>query len=301
MKKEHDELAAQKREINYNKDWHKKGFELLKNYEISNFNKVMDVGAGKGEFLFLLKKTNENLDLFGVDYSETNIDELKRSGFEAIKIDFDNFNVNDYKNFFNQFDLVVSFEVIEHIFDTDKYLEFCNKVLKDDGLFIISTPNTGSLQYKLFYLLRGYPYGENHHVRFFTKKKLQQYLFFNGFDILKFNNYFSFSSEVIKRGFGVSSDIFAKMISFILFSPLYILNRLKICNFSCCTNFVLIVKKSKHKTLGLEFVNFDKNFNSLDENSKNNWTKRIIKYYKNDKLGEHITFKKNIENIINKN
>ncbi|MBE9573237.1 MAG: methyltransferase domain-containing protein [Proteobacteria bacterium] len=39
------------------------------------------------------------------------------------------------------FDRVVSFEVLEHIPDYEKYLSECYRVLRTDGLFIVSTPN----------------------------------------------------------------------------------------------------------------------------------------------------------------
>lgn len=39
------------------------------------------------------------------------------------------------------FDLVVAFEVIEHLTDFRRFLEECERVLTPDGLFIVSTPN----------------------------------------------------------------------------------------------------------------------------------------------------------------
>jgi ubiquinone/menaquinone biosynthesis C-methylase UbiE len=39
------------------------------------------------------------------------------------------------------FDAVVSFEVIEHVLDYHKYLSEVFRVLKRDGIFILSTPN----------------------------------------------------------------------------------------------------------------------------------------------------------------
>jgi SAM-dependent methyltransferase len=44
-----------------------------------------------------------------------------------------------FKN--NTFDQVVSFEVLEHVTDYRQYLNECHRVLKPDGLFVVSTPN----------------------------------------------------------------------------------------------------------------------------------------------------------------
>ena len=52
---------------------------------------------------------------------------------------FKNIFVNLLKN--KEFDVIVSFEVIEHIADHSQYLKEIRRVLKDDGILIISTPN----------------------------------------------------------------------------------------------------------------------------------------------------------------
>lgn len=41
---------------------------------------------------------------------------------------------------FGKFDVVVSFETIEHLERPEKFLEEVSRILKDDGLLIISTP-----------------------------------------------------------------------------------------------------------------------------------------------------------------
>lgn len=41
----------------------------------------------------------------------------------------------------NTFDQVVSFEVLEHVTDYRQYLSECHRVLKPEGLFVVSTPN----------------------------------------------------------------------------------------------------------------------------------------------------------------
>lgn len=43
--------------------------------------------------------------------------------------------------FNKQFDTVISFEVIEHVSSPDKFLQKVYKLLKPDGIAIISTPN----------------------------------------------------------------------------------------------------------------------------------------------------------------
>jgi SAM-dependent methyltransferase len=57
------------------------------------------------------------------------------------------------------FDLVVSFQVIEHIWDETRYLDEVRRVLTPDGLFVVSTPN------KALRLLPFQPPFNPYHVR----------------------------------------------------------------------------------------------------------------------------------------
>jgi len=66
------------------------------------------------------------------------------------------------------FDVVVSFEVIEHLHDQQPYLREISRVLRPNGLFIVSTPN------KYFYG----PNGSNNpfHTREFTPDEFEALL-----------------------------------------------------------------------------------------------------------------------------
>ena len=62
-------------------------------------------------------------------------------------------------------DAVISFETIEHIPDYEKFLEDVKRVLKDDGLFIVSTPND-----------KEFPEGADFHVHEFKQSELEDLL-----------------------------------------------------------------------------------------------------------------------------
>ena len=69
MKKEHDQIASNKRKENYSKVWFLKALELLKKKRII-FKDVIDVGSGKGEFLEILKDNFNISRAAGIDYTE---------------------------------------------------------------------------------------------------------------------------------------------------------------------------------------------------------------------------------------
>lgn len=298
MKKSHDEMVAKSRTINYEKIWFKKAIKLLdkNNTPVKN---VIDVGAGKGEMLNILDNKYNLSSVTAVDYSEENIKTLQNQKIHTINIDLENINNGNYINLKDKFDLVVCLETIEHIFNTDELLNFINYILKDNGHLIISTPNTGSIMYKLFYMLRGYPFGENHHLRFFTKNKLTQYSFFNGFKIICWDNYSSINTDIIMRGLGIKNKFLIMIIAYILFTPQYLLNKLNISNFLTSSGLVMIAKKNNNKPLSLQIDKFKYTFNKLSRSEKNEWLQQIRIFYKKNKLNEYVTFRKHISELIN--
>jgi O-antigen biosynthesis protein len=72
-----------------------------------------------------------------------------------------------------QFDVVVSFETIEHLPDVDRYLEEIRRVLKPNGIFLVSTPDR-RLASVLFPFL-GRPQNK-FHIREFTQQELLELL-----------------------------------------------------------------------------------------------------------------------------
>jgi 2-polyprenyl-3-methyl-5-hydroxy-6-metoxy-1,4-benzoquinol methylase len=105
---------------------------------------ILDIGCGDGLFLEALyakipESNRKKLKLFGVDYSHY---KLKKAKKLKQPFTFDWCNLEEripHKD--GQFDVVHSGEVIEHIYNPDFMLEECRRVLKKDGLLIISTPN----------------------------------------------------------------------------------------------------------------------------------------------------------------
>ena len=116
-KKDHDEMAAKYRPVSYHKGRYVHGLRILRSLNMKNFS-MLDLGCGNGEFSEMVRK-NFKADVSCVDYSETHLSIVKNLGFKTIKCDFDcNEDVERInKTLRNSFDVIVSFDVIEHIFD----------------------------------------------------------------------------------------------------------------------------------------------------------------------------------------
>lgn len=99
---------------------------------------VLDLGCGEGYGVHLLAQHAEKV--VGVDMDKVSIehaiDKYGRNNTEFILTDITKL---PYANAI--FDIVISFETIEHIDTHEKMMEEVKRVLKPDGVFIISTPD----------------------------------------------------------------------------------------------------------------------------------------------------------------
>lgn len=86
----------------------------------------------------------------------------------------------------DMYDSIFALEVIEHMIDTDLFLERCRTYLKPGGRLYLSTPNIACLRNRMRLLAGKYPCSmeyrnEIHHVRMYTVPTLLSHLQENGF------------------------------------------------------------------------------------------------------------------------
>jgi len=101
-------------------------------------NKILDIGCGTGYFLDEAKK--RGWDVFGTEYSSESITNCRNRG---IVIHEGQLQIDNYRN--EEFDVITSFEVIEHINDPKEELGKIHRLLRVKGLLYITTPNFSSL------------------------------------------------------------------------------------------------------------------------------------------------------------
>jgi 2-polyprenyl-6-hydroxyphenyl methylase/3-demethylubiquinone-9 3-methyltransferase len=151
---------------------------------------VMDAGCGNGSFLSLFQ--DRNWQLHGSDLSPTGI-EIARKTFPNI-----NFFLADGQTLYAEFlktvgpvDVVLSTEVIEHIYDPRGFLRNCYELLKPGGIIILTTPYHGYLKNLLLAVTgkmdRHFTVLWDHgHIKFWSRKTLTQALQETGFTNIEF-------------------------------------------------------------------------------------------------------------------
>lgn len=118
--------------------------QLLKHIPDIRQRKVLDIGAGRGNFLLFLKK--EGVDAHGVELNHAYIEQaLSAAAKQQIDIDLRQGAAEDLPYDDNEFGFVNLSEVIEHVNEPEKVLTEVHRVLKDDGFVYISMPSRFSV------------------------------------------------------------------------------------------------------------------------------------------------------------
>jgi 2-polyprenyl-3-methyl-5-hydroxy-6-metoxy-1,4-benzoquinol methylase len=143
---------------------------------IGRGKKVLDVGCLGGKLSRLIM--DQNNDVWGVDVNPAAASLAERRGIR-VKIA----NIEDGLPFEDEsFDVVNAGEVVEHLYDTKLFFDEAHRVLKENGILVLTTANLNSLENRLRVVTGGYlaqvgAYPEDHfgrHVRVFNLAKIRE-------------------------------------------------------------------------------------------------------------------------------
>jgi len=148
------------------------------------------MGCGNGSFISQFQ--NHGWKLFGTDFSPTGI-EIARKNFPGIDFFLANSSAptGDLLERVGRVDVIVSTEVIEHLYDPRGFLRNAYTLLKSDGIVILTTPYHGYLK-NLFLALTGKMdrhftvLWDHGHIKFWSRRTLSQALTETGFVEIQF-------------------------------------------------------------------------------------------------------------------
>ncbi len=114
--------------------------KLIKKNNLSSSPKLMDVGSGYGWFCEMAKKYHLTDDIISIEPSPLFASICRKiTGLQVIESTIEKYIQNEkYKK---NIDIVTNFELISHLFEPKKFLSHCYKILKKNGLLILTTPN----------------------------------------------------------------------------------------------------------------------------------------------------------------
>ena len=101
--------------------------------------KILDVGCGPG--IFLRETLSKGWDPYGFDISDFAVQyAIEKLGLPNVK----KMNVKEMNYVDNSFDVITMFHIIEHVPYPRELLERCFKILKNNGIILVETPDISS-------------------------------------------------------------------------------------------------------------------------------------------------------------
>ncbi len=155
--------------------------------------RIVDVGCGEGTATDLVQQLDPGNTVIGVDWSAMALVQARARGLLVIQggVDASGLPLPDASA-----DVVIMSELIEHLVDTDAAVEEARRILRPDGILLLSTPNLAAWFNRglvglgiqpLFseVSLRGIYGRPGHqvvgHLRLFTRRALVEFLTARGF------------------------------------------------------------------------------------------------------------------------
>lgn len=150
---------------------------------------ILDFGCGSGEILSEITNSNPKAKILGIDISKIATRQAKKrvpSGTFKTIIESKKVPIKS-----ESIEFILANDVIEHVYDTEWLFNEFSRLLKKDGLILISTPYCGLIK-NLVIALTNFelvydPLGP--HIRFYTKKSLNKCLDLIGFRTIRFGTF----------------------------------------------------------------------------------------------------------------
>jgi SAM-dependent methyltransferase len=122
--------------VNYQQD--KQEYHYAKNF-INDGDEVLDVGCGTGNFSTYIPQAK----FTGLELTQASVDRAQQKGLNVKKLTIQEFNEQNQK----EYDVVTSYQVLEHVEDPSGFIEHCLKPLKKGGLLVLSVPNNDGYKF----------------------------------------------------------------------------------------------------------------------------------------------------------
>jgi 2-polyprenyl-6-hydroxyphenyl methylase / 3-demethylubiquinone-9 3-methyltransferase len=145
---------------------------------------ILDFGCGGGIVSEALARMGARVT--GIDAGEENIEVAKLHAMEmGLNIDYIHKSIEEYASDI-KFDVLLALEILEHVADVKLTLEYCSKLVKKDGLIILSTINRNAASFlkaivAAEYVLNIVPKGTHKHSKFLKPSEIGEILTSNDF------------------------------------------------------------------------------------------------------------------------
>ncbi len=152
---------------------------------------VLEVGAGFGTFCETLRRTGRFERIVAVEPTPDLAETCRGRGLETLETPIERVGA------IGQVDVVVAFEVIEHLFDPADFIDRCHELLGAGGLLVLSCPNVKGFDVATLGLRSGT--FDHEHLNYFHPDALATLAARCGFDVLEISTPGELDAEIVRR------------------------------------------------------------------------------------------------------
>lgn len=154
--------------------------KLLKKHVLNGYcNSVLEIGSGIGLMGSYIRSKNKKINYLGVEIDKVSYEKSQSLGLNTLNGDF-----TIIQDVSETFDVIMLWEVIEHLQDLNLFVRLAHEKLNKNGKIILSTPN--------FNKIYNYPNRKTDslyqdappiHLNFFTNSSIASIFKLNGFEV----------------------------------------------------------------------------------------------------------------------
>ena len=171
-------------------------------------NNLVDIGAGFGTFCELNLKHSKINDTYfsffnrviALEPSKGLAKTCRERGIETIES-----MVEDFKPDF-PVSVLTCFELIEHVFDPFKFVKDCHKVLSENGLLIMTTPNIAGFETQTLWD-KSTTIGGPGHLNYFSVDSITKMLTYAGYKVLSVETNGELDADLVHREMIKNKDL----------------------------------------------------------------------------------------------
>ena len=157
-----------------------------------NMGTILEVGSGFGTFCQEIKRLEVFQHVIAVEPTPDLAQSCRNRGLEVIESPIEHVNLDD-----RTIDLIVSFEVIEHLFKPSDFIQKCWSLLPTGGILVLTCPNVKGFDILTLQELSSAV--DSEHLNYFHPHSLSLLLESKGFEVLEVQTPGQLDAELVRK------------------------------------------------------------------------------------------------------